>query len=199
MRMIEKDFYEPAEDGSDLRDPPIEPGPRGAILRRLIEPRPIDVVPTRPLSRPMPTQVRPTAASEAALAAATAACEAAARAKHTQDYTMEAAAAVADATLEHRQADAAAATVLREGRELARRQSEEELDAMIASGDFDDGDGDRSSASQAPAPPTLTLARLARTSRAAVTTRRSRSSTPVAWSSPLTEMRLSLLYDYRTT
>ena len=41
MRMIEKDFHEPAEDGSDLRDPNVEPGPRGVILRRLIEPRPI--------------------------------------------------------------------------------------------------------------------------------------------------------------
>ena len=71
MRMIEKPFYEPAEGGTDLSDPTVETGPRGVTLRRLVEPRPLDGVPTRPPPRPMPAQVRPTA-PEAALKAAAA-------------------------------------------------------------------------------------------------------------------------------
>ena len=63
---------EPPEGGTDLRDPAVEAGPRGATLRRLVEPCPLDGVPTRPPPRPMPAQVRPTA-SEAALKAAVAA------------------------------------------------------------------------------------------------------------------------------
>ena len=39
--------------------------------------------------------------------------------------------------------DAAAAAALREGREQARRQAAEELVAMVASGDFDDGAGEQ--------------------------------------------------------
>ena len=89
----------------------------------------------------MPAQVRPTA-SEAALKAAAAARAAAATAKAAQDDAMAAAAAVADAMLEHRQNGAAAADP-REGHELARRQAEDELDAMIANGDFDDGAGEQ--------------------------------------------------------
>ena len=38
--MIEKPFHEPAEGGTDLRDPAVEAGPRGVTLRRLAEPRP---------------------------------------------------------------------------------------------------------------------------------------------------------------
>ena len=57
---------------------------------------------------------------------------------------MAAAAAVADAMLEHRQNGAAAAADPREGHELARRQAaEDELDAMIANGDFDGGAGEQ--------------------------------------------------------
>ena len=146
MRMIEKPFYEHAEGGTDLSDTTVETGPRGVILRRLVEPRPLDGVPTRPPPRPMPAQVRPTA-SEAALKAAAAARAAAATAKAAQDDAIAAAAAVADATLEHRQTDTAEVAALREARELVRRQAEDEMDAMIANGLFDGGAGEQLSMS----------------------------------------------------
>ena len=121
MRMIEKPFYEPAEGGTDLRDTTVESGPRGVILRRLVEPHTLGGVPTRPPPRPTPAQVRPTA-EEAARKAAAAARAAAATAKAAQDDAIAAAAAVVVATREHRQHDTAEEAALRAAHELLEQQ-----------------------------------------------------------------------------
>ena len=138
MCIIEKGFLEPASDGCNLCDHTVEPGPRGVILRNLTAPRPLADAPPRPVTRRRPSKVRATA-TEAMREAATAAAAAAVRAAHAHARALEAAAQVGDATLRLRGADDAAAEAALAVHELARKQEDDELDAMIASGECDVG------------------------------------------------------------